>query len=683
MSDLNEEFVAEAQEIVEMLSRDLLLLDQAQKDGREDVERVNDVFRGIHTLKGIAGMFGYPEVSAVSHSLEDLLDALRLGKLKLTAAVLDLLFEGAEALQRLLSSTEGTPPADVTDLIGRVAAFLVPQSEEMPGLERLALSTEVLSVLTEYEEHRLRTNVDAEIPIYRVQARFSLATLDTELEALRERAKAHVEIITYLPNADVLVDDGIELDVLIASDLELERVIEILALPGSTITLVEAQAQTKVSQRPAAASVRVAAPEEIEESIDEEVDAHEVPDASLRTLTNTVRVDIRKLDRLMNVVGELAIVRSTVASLIDRLRSGEPAASLSSELYRINRGFERRLDELQGGILDVRMVPLQQVFDRLARVVRQVSRDNDKQVRLAVTGADTEVDKLIVEELVDPMMHLVRNAIDHGIESPTQREISGKNKVGTLALNAYQKGNRVVLEIEDDGGGIRSERLIEVAQERGLIPPGSGQDMADSELHQLIFHPGLSTRTHVTDTSGRGVGMDVVRTNITRLGGVIDVQSEEGVGTKFTITLPVTLAIIRALLIRVAGQLFAIPITAVQEALLLRPEELSSVDGREVLTLRGSTLPLCRLANFFGYESKQERYIVVSKVGARRIGFVTDSLEEQRDIIIKPLGKTLNSVHGFAGATDLGDQRVALVLDASALLDELSVGSRQLAAGAG
>ena len=685
MADVHDEFLAEAQEIIESLSRDLLLLDQAQKEDRSDPDLINEVFRGVHTLKGIAGMFGYQALGAVAHALEDLLDDLRLGRVPLTQAVLDVLFTGVENFQRLLVDT---PDAVDLDAFAAEIEAVSAQREQKQGdpLEAFALDPSTLSVLTEYEEHRLRTNVENGVPLYRLRVRFSLSTIDSSLEDLKQRAKPIAEIITYLPSMGGGDGDAIDLDVLLASTSAPAQLSEVLAGEDAELVLVprkDAASHTGAPQKApsspvvSSASDAVPPPSSVAQT---EPPAAPIPSRemsadqlSLRSVANTVRVDIGKLDHLMNVVGELAIVRSAVDRITERLRGRTEFRQLAIDLHRVNRGFERHLSELQDGILDVRMVPLGQVFDKLARIVRQVAREHDKEVRLVVTGADTEVDKLIVEELSDPLMHIIRNAIDHGVEGPKVRELAGKSAVGTLALNAYQKGNHVVIEVEDDGAGMNEHLIVETAVRKEMLSREAVEELTHEEILNLIFLPAFSTRSSITDLSGRGVGMDVVKTNISRLGGVIDVQSELGTGTKFTITLPVTLAIISALLVRVGGRQFAIPITSVQEAIVLDPTELRTVEGREVLTLRGATLPLCRLDAFFGLTRMEapKRFVVVSAVGHRRLGFVVDGLAGQQDIVIKALGASLSKVRGFAGATDLGDQRVALVLDAPALLEEV------------
>jgi two-component system chemotaxis sensor kinase CheA len=302
---------------------------------------------------------------------------------------------------------------------------------------------------------------------------------------------------------------------------------------------------------------------------------------------------------------------------------------------------------------------------------------------LVVTGADTEVDKLIVEELTDPLMHLVRNAIDHGIERVETRERAGKRTEGTLALNAYHKGSNVVIEVEDDGSGMNPHKLRDAAVSRGLLASDLGQELSKQEMLNLVFLPGLSTSQRVTDMSGRGVGMDVVKTNILRMGGMISIASEQDIGTKVVITLPITLAIIRALVVTLASRTFALPITAIREVIPYAPEQVRTIQGREVITLRGETLAICDLARLFGYRAaspKEGRFVVVGAMGNRQLGFVVDELVGQEDVIIKSLGRSLSSVHGLAGATDLGDQKVGLVLDVPALFTEFFDGPEVLRA---
>ena len=415
---------------------------------------------------------------------------------------------------------------------------------------------------------------------------------------------------------------------------------------------------------------------------------------SIRSVSQTVRVDIRKLDHLMNIVGELAIVRGVVAKLEARIRIDPQMKEIATDLQRLHRSFDRHLAQMQNGILEVRMVPLGQVFDKLMRIVRQISREHDKQVNLVVTGAETEIDKLIVEELSDPLMHMIRNAIDHGIEEKDERMRVAKPPVGTIALNAFQKGNHVVIEVEDDGKGMDPAVILHAAIRQGLLSEAEAREMGPKEVLALVFHPGFTTKEEVTDLSGRGVGMDVVKTNIAALGGVVDIQSEVGIGTKMTITLPITLAIISVLIVEVAGRTFCVPLASVEEAIVFDESVVKTFEGREVMTQRGATLPLARLAKVFQLDgwhkgvwvneeaktpkppevrpgAKPKAYVVICIVADRRVGFVVDRLVGQQDIVIKALGKTLKRVKGIAGATELGDQRVGLVIDAASLINEV------------
>ncbi|MDB4986263.1 MAG: CheA signal transduction histidine kinase [Myxococcaceae bacterium] len=726
-SGVREEFLSEAQEIVETLSRDLLLLEQSQKEGRSDPDLLNDIFRAVHTLKGLAGMFGLPSLQTLAHTLENLLDDLRLGRVDLTQETLDILFDGIERIQRILASDDEAIAYDISDLEKSIDRVADAAPEARDQLRDYELGDSVLSVLTEYEEHRLRQNVAQGLPLYRLRVSFGLASIDTALEELKSRARSLAELITYLPSMGGGDEDVIDLEVLLASASDIEALREALCTGSAVLEAVPRRAGAgrieperpkpalpppahgaASSRQPAAAprarSTELAPAEKASEPTDADAVADkpgprtQAPgpaqgsgldrvgaDAlSLRSVANTVRVNIQKLDHLMNVVGELAIVRSAVSQITERLRTHPELRYLSTELHRIARGFERNLTELQDGILDVRMVPLGQVFDKLARVVRQAARDARKEIKLEVKGNETEVDKLIVEELSDPLMHLIRNAIDHGIESADDRVALGKPAHGVLSLMAYQKGNHVVIEVTDDGAGMDPAKLRRRAIERGIVGADEAHEMSRDDMINLIFVPGFSTTDRITDLSGRGVGMDVVKTNISKLGGVIDIRSEVGKGTTIVITLPITLAIISALVIRVGGQTYAIPLANVQEALLLEQRAIRTVEGREVMTLRGGTLPLCRIRELFklgenlevGRASRQ--FVVVSQLGARRIGLVVDLLLGQQDIVIKALGKSLRNVRGFVGATDLGDQSVTLVLDTPQILEEvLAAGDRR------
>jgi two-component system chemotaxis sensor kinase CheA len=763
------EFVAEATEIIETLSKDLLTLDERR--GQEtDPDLINGIFRAAHSLKGLAGLFSQDRIAKLAHGTEELLDRLRLGKLVLDDTVLDSLIESLDVFQALLVDTsrgETSEPlgARVEALTERLTNLGIPraQGEEDP-LDRLELEAGVRAVFTEYEEHRLRENVRRGVLLWRVRADFDLSDFDKGLAELNSRLKPIGEIISTLPSAQPSSASGIAFDLIFGAKVSQPELTQALAgTPAQLSALpvrpaasaparvaapppVEAASVRMTTPAPTApapkaprrsgarkgkaakaapapemdldealrlpppvpsqyftppplaatpppvatppplpkASIRGASPEP--EQTDTEVHTEAPPDAaakgprvefdtSLRSLTQTVRVDIRKLDGLMNTVGELLLIKANLQRMSEAARQ-DGTLVLSKlwgqELARETRQLERKLDALQSGLLEARMVPVGQVFDKLARLVRRIAREAGKELEFVISGGEVELDKLIVEELSDPLMHIIRNAIDHGVEPPEARVAVGKPRRATVSLRAEQKGNHVRIEVSDDGAGIDEHRVKEVALQKGLITLAQAQEMSRRELLNLIFLPGFSTARIVSELSGRGVGLDVVKNNISNLSGIIDVWSERGNGTAFHLTLPLTLAIIRALVVGVSGRTYAVPLNSVLEILSVVPKDIRTVERREVLDLRGQTLPFLRLARLFGLpETNSGRhFVVVVGMAQERMGIAVDELFGQQDIVTKPLGGRLQSIRGISGATDLGNRRTVLVLDVAALLEE-------------
>ncbi len=695
-----QEFLSEAQEIVEAFNRDLLTLDEERAQGRSDPDVVNDAFRAVHSLKGLSGLFGVTRMTNLSHNLENLLDSLRLGRVELKPAMLDLLFEAVGQFHRVIGETAEGQAGDaqpIDDLIARLDAAALQRAgkAEADPFNGYQLDPGLLSVLTEYEEHRLRENIKAGRTLYRIHAAFDLMTIDKELDALKGRLKPIGEVITYLPSVEAASDQQIELDVILGSARPLDEVTlaiegltaQVAVIPRGRPAHVESAPAPEVIREPAAAAPPKAPAPTIDpppEAARDKAAAREPhprdlgerDELSLKSVAQTVRVDIRKLDHLMNIVGELAIARAGFQGILDGIKGDRSQVVLARALRHELRSLGRKLDELQAGILEVRMVPLGQMFDKLARVVRKISRDAGKEIRLTITGADTELDKLIVEELSDPLMHVIRNCIDHGIEKPEARAKAGKPEAGAIRIWAEQRGNHVVIAIEDDGAGLDERRLIEKAVARGLLDPAQARELSQREIYNLIFLPGVSTKEVADQMSGRGVGMDVVKTNIARLSGIIDISSQPGQGTRLTITLPITLAIIQALVVRAAGRTYAMPLNSVLESLLVTHNDVVTIERREVMSLRGQTLPLARLERVFALErganqpAPGRQFVVVVGLAQHRIGLLVDELVGQQDIVIKPLGRALENVPGVAGATELGGQQTVLVLDVAAIVEE-------------
>ncbi len=712
------EFLSEAQEIVDGLNTNLLALDEARgAGGAVDPDLVNSCFRAVHSLKGLSGLFGLTHVSDVAHALENLLDDLRLGRVDIRPNILDLLFESVELFGAgLVAAAAGgdLDSARSVAFLDKLAGALQHKQEPVGSDEQFGgyqLDATLLSVLTEYEEHRLKENLRLGAAIYRVNGQFDLMEIDKGIEEIKTRVKPVGEIITYLPSGEADDPTVLELDILVGSTGTvgtLRRALEGVDVsvvpvpriggeppsPSPRATLVPDQPAAPTPAAPAAPATpappapalpaaptraRTSAPPPVPTPVD--VSRHSSSRAepeqplSLRSVSQTVRVDIRKLDLLMNMVGELGLVHVGLRRFLDSLEA-RGMVDDHRVMRREVRGLERKLGELRAGILEVRMIPLRQVFDKLSRVVRKVSRSIGKEIRLEVSGADTELDKLIVEELSDPLMHIIRNAIDHGIEAADVRASRDKPAIGTIAVQAVAQGNRVVVTVSDDGGGIDEHKVAEVAVTRGLVDKSAIREMSRRDLMNLLFLPGMSTRDEATVLSGRGVGLDVVKTNIAHLSGILDIASTPGLGTTVTIALPITLAIMQAIIVRVAGRVYAIPLNSVVESLMVETREINTIEGIEVVSQRNATLRLCRLDDLFELERGagdprgDQLFVVVVGVAQHRLGLVVDELVGEQDIVIKQLGSALAPVPGVAGATELGGEQTVLVLDVLALVEE-------------
>jgi two-component system chemotaxis sensor kinase CheA len=632
------DFLAEAEDILETATQTMLALETEQRAGRSAPEQVNALFRAVHSFKGLAGMFGLKAPSDVSHKLEFLLDEIRLGKVALGRQV-----------QQIGKKQEPEDVSSALELIDGVLKAKPSGAADRSLLEHIDIDRGLLQVLTEYEEYRLTENIREHRNLFTIKAVFDLADFETGIKALNEALKKNAEIICTLPTAGT-AGGGIGFTIVAGAAKSQEELTTALGMPNVTIEPV-----TYVERR-RAEDVR--------------------PEAGvLKSVSNTVRVDIFRLDGLMSTVGDMHLTKNIIARIVRELRAAQGLAHLSLDLHKAQRNLERKLNELQEGILEVRMVPIGQIFTRLAQVVRKYAKEAGKEIDLQLSGEETELDKLMIEDLADPIMHLIRNAIDHGIEPPEVRRQSGKPKQGIVKLSAYPKGNHVVVTVEDDGAGMDTSKLLAKAVEKGVLGPDHGLDPeADrKEILDLIFLPGFTTRETVTEISGRGVGMDVVRRNMSKLSGMIDIETEPGVGSTFTLTLPITLAIIKALIVEAGGQVFAVPLSSVLEIIQATEKQVETVETREVMAIRNETVPLLRLTRVFQLPPKAgdaSLYLILVGLAERRLGIVVDGLRDQQEIVIKPLGKRLAELPGIAGATELGDQRgVVLVLDVESLIE--------------
>lgn len=696
------DFVAEATEILESLTREVLVLDQ-HRGHEPDPDRLNAIFRGAHSLKGLAAMFGVDGLAHLAHRAEDSLDGLRMGRVPLDDVLLDTLIEALDVFQAQLTDCISGVVREETrlhaeDLGTRLTTLANPRTDDEDDvLEQVGIDPQVRAVFTEYEEHRLRENVKRGVNVWKVRAVFGLDDFDSRLSLLTGRLKPLGEVVSTLPSSQPGDDSSIAFDLVFGSaksKAEVEAAVHDLAT-------VEALTTRAFSPRPSVPRPFESAPSgprrlTLAEPVPSSPSGVSSPsgfsspsglsspsgvrlssETTLRSLTQTVRVDISRLDGLMNSIGELLLIRSNIDRLAETARNTTSINALpkfwGQELQREARALERKLDELQKGVLDVRMVPLGQVFDKLARLMRRLVRESGKEADFDISGGDVELDKLIVEELSDPLMHLLRNALDHGIEMPDVRRAHGKSGRGLIRLKAQQRGNHVVIEVGDDGAGLDEARIRQVAIARGLVTEDQTEEMERSELLNLVFQPGFSTRVDVSELSGRGVGLDVVKTNLARLSGLIDTDSRRGLGTTFLLTLPLTLAIIRALMVTASNRMYAVPLNSVLEIVSVKTSDLKTIERREVFEVRGQTLPFIRLARVFGLEElpRAQHFVVIVGLAQQRVGLAVDELAGQQDIVTKPLGGRLRAVPGISGATELGDRRAVLVLDIGSLMDEL------------
>ena len=665
-----EEFTSEAEELLDTLSRDLVELEAQGAAVRPEV--INKIFREVHSLKGLAGMLGFVEISEVSHNLEDMLDRLRMGKIPITKDLVDLLYDAVDSLNRLVISINDPSLGQLVDinaLARRIHHVVTNQPQQKGGdpFAELTLDEQTKKSLTEYEEHRLLENVRSGKQILVVEVRFDFANFDEKLRALSAGLSDSGEVISTLPAIDNSGGNGIAFRLLYGSTLNV-----------AAVSALAPEARVTSLRRAAAPAARGAADVTLPSESPEE-------DLSLRSLSQTVRVDIAKLDHVMNIVGEL-IVEKTQLDTLTRAVDQQQARLTVHELTKITRNLDRKLSELQKSVIETRMVPVGQIYSKLSRTVRKVARELNKEIELVLRGEDTELDKMMVEELTDPLMHIIRNALDHGIEPAEERQKKGKPAIGRVTLTAYQQGNSVVIDVSDDGRGIDTEAVRRVAVKLGLA---GDEPLETARAYELLFTPGFSTAREVSEISGRGVGLDVVKKNLQELKGSIEIISAVGEGATFRIMLPITLAIIQALIVRAGNEQFAIPLTSVAESLRIYSRDIRTVERREVFTLRDYTLPLLRLSDAFNASARREEtpdtkwFVVVTRSGEKVAGILVDALVRQQEVVIKSIGERLKTIPGIAGATEVGEGEIVLVIDVGSLIEAFGGRAREARAYAG
>ncbi|MEL5987072.1 MAG: chemotaxis protein CheW [Kurthia gibsonii] len=675
-----EVFIDESNEHLQSCSESLLVLEQ----NPDNIEIVNDIFRNAHTLKGMSATMGFEDIADLTHKMENVLDAIRNHKIQVTAELLDVVFESVDHLEEMVSdiSNGGDGKKDVTQTVEKLKRLESGESiENIETVVAAALSETVTEVaeskliFDDFEQTVLEQSMEQGFSAYEIN--ISLRE-DCLLKAARvymvfEILEKLGEVIKSTPTVEKLEEEKFDTDFSVAFvTKENQDDLKQKLMKVSEVDVVNVQpVQLKKMEMPS----------DVVEKKVEEVAAVETPKPTPtkatptkteapKTVKNnnsskTIRVNIERLDILMNLFEELVIDRGRLQSISMELNHNE----LNDTVERMTRVS----GDLQNIILNMRMVPVETVFNRFPKMVRQLSRDLKKKINLEIIGAETELDRTVIDEIGDPLVHLIRNALDHGIESPEERLAAGKPETGSVELRAYHSGNHVFIEIEDDGAGIDRERVLQKAISKGVVTEEASHSMTDNQINELILASGFSTAEVISDVSGRGVGLDVVKSTIESLGGSISIESEHGKGSLFSIQLPLTLSIISVMLVEIEKEVYAVPLSSIIETSIIKRSDILNAHNQKVIDFRGKVVPLVFLDEIFevpreDHEDDGFLSVVLVRKGDRIAGLVVDSFIGQQEIVLKSLGNYLTNVFAISGATILGNGQVALIVDCNALI---------------
>ncbi|PRX29901.1 two-component system chemotaxis sensor kinase CheA [Orenia metallireducens] len=661
MSDFKELYASESREHLDLLNDALLTLE----NNPNDMEMINEAFRAAHTLKGMAGTMGFDNVSELAHAMENVMDLIRDETLAVNTEVINLLFKAVDMLELLSSSPEETSGLDT--LIKELKAY----SQGDVVVEKPANTTANLKQDNDFnltqEEIEMTQNAHGHPMTIRVKLEedcvFKSLRADMVLDALEE----HGELIKANPEIEKIKNEEFEhtFYVLFSTkddkDIIYNSLNSVSEVEEVEINLIEDITELLIKED--------TKPKEESKTTSEDNEKKKPKAATLSKRlksNNTIRVDVERLDSLMNLVAELVIKRTQVESV--------GRSYNLDELNKKLKPLSKVTTELQNAVMEMRMVPISLVFNRFPRLVRDLSQELDKNINLVIEGEDTELDRTIIDEIGDPLVHMIRNSIDHGVESPAKREAAGKDPVGLVRLSAFHEGNNVVIQIQDDGNGIDPEFIGNMAVEKGVISQSELETMSDNEIIKLIFAAGFSTAAKVSDVSGRGVGMDVVKNKIESLSGSVDITSQVGKGSIFTIKLPLTLSIIQGFLTKVANQEYVIPLESIQEIVDVNLDEIQTIRKEKVIHRRGSVIPLISLRNKLNKaelaEKRTEIPTVIVEVGDENYGLMVDSIIGQQEVVIKRINDLSENLQKIAGGAILGDGSIALIIN----VEEITTG---------
>jgi two-component system chemotaxis sensor kinase CheA len=720
MSEFRDVFLEEANEQLDLLEQSILRLESEADDAL-----IQSVFRAAHTLKGSSRAMGFIAMGDLTHAMEDVFDGLRRGGLTIASGLVDALFEAVDLLKQMVREVAeiGAPQSDCSHATARLRAALsgspVPASQgAKPSGSSCGVEQKSAEQKSAEQKSAERTGTPAlsEAALEAVRqtlsdgANVAVVTIVTATDCVMKSVRALMvlqaleqvgAVLASDPSADdienerfdrsvsFVVATGGPLEELQAAATSVSEIVEATIAPwpdadagsGGACGAAGADEGSRAEEKRAAASATAGAQPRIA-SADAAAAPNEGagrPAHSGGMQATTVRVDVARLDRLLNLIGELVIDRTRIVRLGQRFELSYGGSELVASLSEVVAHITRISDDLQEEIMKARMLPIGTVFNRFPRMVRDLAQKLGKEVEFEMEGQETELDRSVVEVITDPLIHMLRNCLDHGIELPEDRERCGKPRTGVVRLSARHEENQIVLRISDDGKGMDPKRLRKAAVSKGLITEEAAERLSDRDALQLTFLPGFSTAASVSDISGRGVGMDIVRANLERLGADIDVESEPGRGTRIRVRMPLTLAIIRALLVRIAGSVFALPLASVVETCRIPADGVHRINNRESVVLRDRILPLVRLRSTFeircddsrseaAQESEARLYLVIVRYGEQQVGVIVDSLIGEQEIVIKTLGRFVGDVHGISGATILGDGHVALIVDVNGLV---------------
>jgi len=632
MKEIMEDFLIEAFELIEQIDHDLVELES----NPEDLELLNRIFRVAHTVKGSSSFLNFDVLTELTHHMEDVLNKARKGELKITPDIMDVVLESVDMMKGLLESIRdnGSDSAAGID-IKNICVRLTQISEgEAPSAATEAPAAPSPEPVKEPEPVTPAVEAAPEVS-------------DAELSKLSDsEVEAEIERLLKVRKAE---DQARRASKGIAPKSPEEIAPAASAAPAPAAKPAPSRERDADKKVPAASSSSAVAQEQ------------------------TIRVEVKRLDHLMNLIGELVLGKNRLLKIYDDVEERYEGEKFLEELNQVVSSLSLVTTDIQLAVMKTRMLPIAKVFNKFPRMIRDLSRDLGKQIDLEISGEETELDKSIVEEIGDPLVHIIRNSCDHGIEDPETRKAMGKPEKGLVQLKAYNEGNHIVVEIVDDGKGLDADMLKSKSIEKGIITEREADAMSEKEAFGLIFRPGFSTAAKVTNVSGRGVGMDVVKTNIEKLNGIIDIESEVGKGTVMKLKIPLTLAIIQSLLVGTQEEFYAIPLASVLETVRVPIDDIYTIDGKNVLRLRDEVLSLVRLSDVFGvekvFDGGDHTYVVIIGVAEAKLGIIVDTLVGQEEIVIKSMGDYLQNIPGIAGATIRGDGRVTLIIDVGAMME--------------